>query len=319
MKTKAFLLVGLMVCLLQAVFGQQTVSTDENQRGYLIGPGDKVVGKVLDEPNFSFEAYVDEDGKIQVPFTNEGIVAKCRTEKELRMEVATYLAKYLKNPQLSVNVTERKSRPPATVYGEVVTPQRVDLTRRATLRELIAFSGGIKQDAASGIIQITRTQPLLCSEEKDDDWKTLSDNGVGFPSRLYSLGSQANPEIYPGDIIDVKKAAPVYVVGEVIKPGELAMPEGGLPLMQAIAMASGTTREAKKKEIKVYRRKQGTSEPEVIVVNYAAIKKGEQKDLMLEPFDIVEVGKSKKSFQDILLETLTGAGTRLSGLPIKPF
>lgn len=315
MKTKAFLFFGLMVCLMQAVFAQQTVKTNETERGYLIGPGDKVVGKVLGEPDFSFEAIVDQDGKIQVSFSKERILAKCRTEEELRDDIVKSLQTYLKNPQLSVNVTERKSRPPATVYGEVVNPQQVILTRRATLRELIAFSGGVKRDAASGIIQITRTQPLLCSEDKDEDWNS----GGGFSSRLYSLGSQANPEIYPGDIIDVKKASPVYVVGEVVKPGELAMPEGGLPLMQAIAMASGQTREAKKKEIKVYRRKQGTSEPEVIVVNFAAIKNGEQKDLMLEPFDIVEVGKSKKSVGDILLEVVSGAGSRLSGLPIRPF
>lgn len=312
MKMKTLLLTGLMLCLVQLAFGQQTVSNDETSRGYLIGPGDKVVGKVLGEPDFSFEAIVDEDGKIQVSFSKEGIMAKCRTEKELRDDVANSLKTYLKNPQISVNVTERKSRPPVTVYGEVNTPQRVDLTRRATLRELIAFSGGVKRDVASGMVQITRTQPLLCSEDKDEDWN----NGEGFPSRLYSLGSQANPVIYPGDIIDVKKAAPVYVVGEVVKPGEFAMPEGGLPMMQAIAMASGTTREAKKKEIKVYRRKQGTSQPEVIVVNYEAIKKGEQKDLMLEPFDIVEVGKSKKNIGDVLIEALTNAPNRI---PIVPF
>jgi len=38
---------------------------------------------------------------------------------------------------------------------------------------------------------------------------------------------------------------------------------------------------------------------------------GEQKDLMLEPYDIVEVGKSKKSFGDILLEALTGLPNRI--------
>jgi polysaccharide export outer membrane protein len=317
--SKVLVTLILSACLWQTVLGQETAVNSENQGGYLIGPGDKVVGKVLGEPDFSFEAIVDEDGKIQVPFATEGIVAKCRTEKELRTDVAKLLGKYLRNPQLSINVTERKSRPPVAVYGEVRQPQQIILTRRATLRELLAFSGGITEKA-SGIIQIIRTQPLMCAEDKDEDWKALSDNGIGFPSRLYSLGSlkDVNPRVYPGDIIDVQKASPVYVVGEVMKPGEFLMPEGGLPLMQAIAMASGMTREAKKKEVKVYRRKQGTSQPEVIVINYEAIRKGEQRDLMLEPFDIVEIGKSRKSVGDIFLEAVTGIPNRVP-IPIRTF
>lgn len=317
--SKVFVALILIVCLSKAVVGQDTTGNAENQRGYLIGPGDKVVGKVLGEPDFSFEAIVDEDGKIQVPFSNEGVAAKCRTEKELRSEIARLLGKFLRNPQLSINVTERKSRPPVAVYGEVRQPQQIILTRRATLRELLAFSGGVTEKA-SGMVQITRTQPLMCIEDKDEDWKALSDNGIGFPSRLYSLGSlkDVNPTIYPGDIIDVQKAAPVYVVGEVVKPGEFLMPEGGLPLMQAIAMASGMTREAKKKEIKIYRRRQGTSQPEVILVNYEAIRKGEQKDYMLEPFDIIEIGKSRKSIGDIFLEAVTGIPNRVP-IPIRTF
>lgn len=97
----------------------------------------------------------------------------------------------------------------------------------------------------------------------------------------------------------------------------MSIPEGGLPLMQAVAMASGITREAKTKEIKVYRRKEGSTKPEVIVVNYEDIKKGEQKDVMLEPFDIVEVGKAKKSFGDILLDVVTGLPNRIP-IPIRP-
>jgi hypothetical protein len=38
------------------------------------------------------------------------------------------------------------------------------------------------------------------------------------------------------------------------------------------------------------------------------IKKGTQKDVMLEPYDIVEVDKSKKSIAQITLELITGVG-----------
>ncbi len=86
--------------------------------------------------------------------------------------------------------------------------------------------------------------------------------------------------------------------------------------MQAVAMASGITREAKTKNIKIYRRKTGVSDPEVIVANYDSIKKGEQNDIMLEPFDIVEVDKAAKKFTDYLIEFATGVPNRI---PIRPF
>ena len=42
-------------------------------------------------------------------------------------------------------------------------------------------------------------------------------------------------------------------------------------------------------------------------LNYL-IKKGTQKDVMLEPYDIVEVGKAKKPIHQIILEMATGVG-----------
>lgn len=288
-------------------------------QAYLIGPGDKVVVKTLGEEEFSWEGWVDENGRFQVPFNQQGVMAKCLTEEQLRTEIIKIVSTQLRRPQMSVFVSERKSRPPVTVYGEVRSPQQVALTRRATLRELIAFAGGPTKEA-SGIIQVTRTQPLMCSEDSEEDWKALADKGVGFPSRLYSMSSlrDANPEIHPGDIIDIQKAAVVYVVGEVNKPGEVFIPEGGLRLLQALAMASGTTREAKRKELQLIRRKEGTAQPEVITVNYGTIKKGENDDVILQPYDIIEVGKAKESIGDIFLKTLTGLPGRVP-IPIRPF
>ncbi|MFN6962153.1 MAG: SLBB domain-containing protein [Pyrinomonadaceae bacterium] len=295
---------------------------NEEQKGYLIGPGDEITGKVLGEPQFDFVATVDEDGRIEVPFFDEPVSAKCKTERDLRVEVTRLLSKYLKSPQLSLRVTQRNSRPPVSVYGEVRQPQQFNLTRRVRLIEVISASGGVTEKSG-GMVQVFRTRQPMCGETTVEAVWRPADAGDSFdtPSRIFSLASlrqgleEANPEILPGDIVVVPKAAPVYVVGEVIKPGEIDLPEGGLPLTQAVAMASGFSREAKTKTLKVYRRKPGATQPEVIVANFDAIKKGQEKDLMLEPFDIVEVGKAKKSFGDILMETLTGLPARV---PIRP-
>jgi polysaccharide export outer membrane protein len=282
------------------------------QRGYLVGPGDEITGKVLGEPQFDFVATVDFNGMIEVPFFDKPIPAQCKSERELRTDVGKLLSKYLKNPQMSLQVTARKSRPPATIYGEVRTPQQVVLTRRSTLLELLSFSGGVTDDAG-GMIQIFRTQPPLCSDGGTDaDWKKDSGDATDVPSRLYSLSAvklgreEANPAIYPGDVVVVQKAAPVYITGEVRAPQGIFLKEGGVSLAEAIAKIGGVNREAKTKNIKIYRLKSNSKDREIIAANYDAIRKGEQKDIMLQPYDIVEVDKAKKSVFQTVLEIATG-------------
>ncbi|HTK27303.1 MAG TPA: SLBB domain-containing protein [Pyrinomonadaceae bacterium] len=324
MRSSIILLFSIAFFAMQMAVGQTIPVSADVSKGYLVGPGDEITGKVLGESQFDFVATVDEDGKIEVPFVDKPMVAKCKSERELRLDVAQALSKYLKNPQLSLRVTQRNSRPPVSIYGEVRQPQQVNLTRQAHLLELISFAGGVT-DKSGGLVQVFRTRPPLCSDASvEKEWKESTSEGMDVPSQMYSLislrqGNEAsNPEIFPGDIIVVQKAAPVYVVGEVVRPGELSIPEGGLPMMQAVAMASGMTRDAKTKDIKVYRRKAGSVQPEVVAVNYDQVRKGEQKDIMLEPFDIVEVGKAPKTFMQYLTEFATGIPQRIP-IPIKPF
>lgn len=315
LRSTIFALITLAFGSSLSVFAQ--VSTPDSTQGYLIGPGDEITGKVLGETQFDFVATVDEDGRFEVPFFDKPVNAKCRTERELRTEVSKLLAKYLKNPQLNLRVTKRDSRPPVSLFGEVKEQQKFQLTRRVQLLELISYAGG-ESEKSGGVAQVFRTLGPVCSEPNDPNrWVASSEGGSNVPMRQFSLvelrkgNQQANPEILAGDIIVVQKASPVYVIGEVMKPGEFVLPDGGLPLTQAIAMASGVNREAKSKSIKVYRQKPGAPEPEVFAVNYDSIRKGETKDIMLQAMDIVEVGKAPKKFIDYVLEFATGIPNRI--------
>ncbi|MDQ3041671.1 MAG: SLBB domain-containing protein [Acidobacteriota bacterium] len=314
MNIKVWLVCVLTLSLLQTTFGQNApVAPEVQQSGYLVGPGDEITGKVLGEPQFDFVATIDEDGKFQVPFFDKPIQAKCRTEKDLRTDVVQLLAKYLKSPQISVRVTQRKSRPPATVYGEVRTQQQVDLRREARLLELISFAGG-ETEKASGMVQVFRTQPLMCAESNDkDNWMSDINSRTEVPSRLYSLTSlrsgrdEANPSVYPGDLVMVLKAPPIYVIGEVNVLKEIPLTGNGLSLTEAIAQSGGFSRDARTKMVTIRRLKANSKDREIIAVNFDQIKKGTQKDVVLEPFDIVEVDKSKKSIGQTILEIATGS------------
>jgi polysaccharide export outer membrane protein len=102
----------------------------------------------------------------------------------------------------------------------------------------------------------------------------------------------ADPYIRPGDIVIVTEAEPVYITGSVVSPRELPLRDQ-LTLGQAIAMSGGPQKLAKTNEVYIYRQKEGSGlGQETLKYNYDAIKKGKAPDVLLKPYDIVDVGES---------------------------
>ena len=312
MKFKLLFAVIFSLFIFNSINAQGTPPNLTSPKGYLLGPGDEITGKVIGEPDYDFVTTVNEDGKIV--FLDKEVIAKCRTEPELKTAITKILEKYLKSPQLSLRVTDRKSKPPATVYGEVRTPSQVTLMRKVTLMEVISFSGGVTEDAG-GTIRVFRTQPPICTEDyEESNWKPDTTDPTDVPSKMFTLSNvklgkeSSNPIIYPGDVILVEKASPVYVTGEVANPQAVLIKEGGLSLFDAVAKLGGPKPQAKTKDIKIYRRKTNSDANETISANYDLIKTGKQKDVMLQPYDVVVVDKAKDSIGKILLDLALNTG-----------
>jgi polysaccharide export outer membrane protein len=314
MKCSIVSIIAILLISSSAIFAQDIIEQPiENGSAYLIGPGDKLVGKVMGEEEFNFEVVIDDAGNFELPFVDQKVVAKCRTQSQIKDEVRKHYSKFLRNPLLDVKVAERRKPIPVTVFGEVRTPQRVELRREARLLQLLAFAGGIDRENAAGIVRVVRTQiPMCADQETKDNWLNDSNGGLEAPARIYSLSSieaaknESNPIIYPGDLIVVEKAPPVYVIGEVNALREIKITQNGLSLSEALAQAGGFRTKAKKKDITIRRLKPNSKEREIISVNYALIQKGEMKDIMLAPEDIVIVDKTKKSIGQTILEIATG-------------
>jgi polysaccharide export outer membrane protein len=288
---------------------------------YLLGPGDMLDLRVYNEPQFNGPLVVDDEGNIAIPFIEAPIRAQCRSDREIKIDVVKALSKYLNKPQVSLRLTEAKSRPPAIVYGAVRSPQRVQMQRRVRLLDLLAVSGGVNE-AAGGDVQIFHTEPLMCPEPEDlvavpmDTYKPSDPTDVGYD--LFNLrelreGKQeANPVIRPGDIVIVQEAQPVYVMGAVRSPQGLYLKEG-MQLKQAVAMVGGLTREAKASEVVIWRKQKGHSERKKMIVNYNDIKKEKLKDIDLQPYDIVEVQDNSGSIAFKLRDMLMGGATGSMG------
>ncbi len=322
MKSKIWPLAAMMVCLgfVVLVSGQesapQTPSESpsvDNQgiRNYLLGPGDVLDVRVFAQPELNAIVEVDSDGNISsLPFLDIPIPAKCRNEKEIQKDIAKAYGKYLKNPQISVRVSQRNSRQPATVFGAVRQPTRIQMQRKVRLNEFMAASGGFTERAA-GTIQILHTEPLMCPGPGEEA-EALPIDGTKIPLRIVRIADlrsgklEANPVIRPGDYILVTEAEPVYITGSVVSPQGVYMRDQ-LTLGRALAMVGGAKKEAKTTDVRIYRQKPGMSEQETIHVDYAAIKKNLKPDILLEPYDVIEVPEAGMFSSSRIGQTLLGA------------
>jgi polysaccharide export outer membrane protein len=279
-------------------------------KNYLLGPGDVLDVRVLFQTELNAIVEIDSDGNISsLPFVETPIPARCRTEKEVQKDIAKAYSKYVKNPQVSVLITDRKSRPPATITGAVRTPTRVTMLRTVRLNELMAQAEGFTE-RASGTIQIFHTEPVMCplpGEEATGDVDKLQQELVKIAD-LKAGRPLANPVIRPGDLIVVTEAEPVYVTGSVFAPQAIYLTDN-LTLSRALATVGGPTKEAKINDVQIYRSKPGAPAPEVISVDYAAIKKNQKPDFALQAFDQVDVPEAglftKRRFPQTLMSLVT--------------
>jgi polysaccharide export outer membrane protein len=296
----------------------QSSSLDiQGSKVYLLGPGDVLDVRVFGQPDLSSTVQVDSDGNLSsLPFLEQPIRAKCRSDKEVQKDIRDAYSKFINNPQVSVRISERLSRQPATVFGAVRQPSRFEMKRKVRLNELMAVAGGFTERAA-GTIQILHTEPLMCPEPGEEAEAAPID-GTRIPLQVVKISDlrsgkhEANPFIRPGDYVLVTEAEPVYITGAVLSPGGIYLRDQ-LMLSRAIAMVGGARKEAKLNDVKVYRQVPGSANQEVIHVDVAAIRKNQKPDFVLQPYDVIEVTESgmfsSSRIGSTLMSALTGGIT----------
>src|ERR1700752_1175620 len=317
MRVKLLLVVASVIALVFAALaqGQEPQQTHQTQpqtttagfpapganldtqgiRNYLLGPGDVLDVRVFGQPDLSSTVQVDSDGNLSsLPFLEAPISAKCRSDKDVQKDIAAAYATFINNPQVSVRISERNSRQPATVFGAVRQPTRVEMKRKVRLNELMAVSGGFTERAA-GKIQILNPEPLMCPEAGEEADAAPID-GTQIPLSIVKIldlrmgKKEANPVIRPGDYVLVTEAEPVYITGAVMSPGGIYLRDQ-LMLSRALAMVGGARKEAKLNDVRVYRQIPGSANQEVIHVDVGAIKKNQKPDFLLQAYDVIEVSE----------------------------
>lgn len=135
----------------------QTGSSASVSPEYRIGPSDKLNVKVFQIPDLTFEEiFVDASGNLQMPMIGT-VRAQGLTPEELSAEMERLLrAQYLRNPQVSVTVTEAANQK-VTVDGAVTKPGVYKMQGRTTLLQAVAMAEGPTRVADLSSVALFRT------------------------------------------------------------------------------------------------------------------------------------------------------------------
>lgn len=241
-----------------------------------LGTGDLIEVSVYNVPELSTKARVSSNGEIYLPLVDYVHVSGLNADQaQALIQQKLTDGGFVKNPHVSVFVQEYASQG-ASVLGEVTRPGIYPVLGQQRLFDVISAAGGFTEKAGQNIVVTHRNhldKPVTVP---------LAQNAIDSP--------EGNIPVFPGDTIVVRKADVVYVVGEVGRPSGFMMNGGHLTVLQAIALAGGTTRTAKLGSAKILRKSPtGISETPV---ELKKILQAKAPDLAMQADDILFVPTS---------------------------
>jgi polysaccharide export outer membrane protein len=203
---------------------------------YRIGPEDVLLATVWDHPEITMPmgpnrtdassgVLVDEGGYIFFPYVGK-LKVEGMTPSEVREVLTARLAVVLRNPQVDLKVIAYRSQK-VYISGEVRNPAVYTVTDVPfTLAEAINRAGGLLPTADDAHIVLNRGER---------SWV------LNLPEILSSGSMMGQILLKDGDSLQVPNVAdsPVYLMGEVVRPGNVNLTHGRLTLARAISEAGG--------------------------------------------------------------------------------
>jgi len=292
-----------------------TKCDDKVRSTYLLGPDDQleISGPELTEFG-NKPARIDSDGNIQAPLVGRIHVAGL-TVQQVEQQLNGALKKYIREPQVVVNVAEVRSQP-VSVLGAVNTPGVHQIQGHKTLLEMLASAGGIRQDAGYSV-RITRQLEWGCIPLPV---ATLDPSGqfsvaeVNLKKIMEAKDPAENIQILPHDVISVPKAEMVYVIGDVRRSGGFVLGEHqSISVLQALSLAEGLNGTADTRHAKILRLEREADQREELPVDVKSLLSGKKQDVSLQADDILFIpGSTGKKAAMRAAEAVIQAGTGMA-------
>jgi polysaccharide export outer membrane protein len=198
-------------------------------------PGPIAPGEVLDiaeyhMPEFHSNVRVSADGMVTLPLIGDIPVGGLDEPAAARAIAGALVAKgMLLHPQVTVLVTVFIGQD-MTILGEVARPGIYPYGAHHRLLDLISAASGLNATAGGLVSIMHRDEP-------------------GAPQMVAldfsEAGARQDPELRPGDLVQVSRAGLIYVVGAVNRPGGFTLDPGQpTTVLQALSLAWGPSQSA---------------------------------------------------------------------------
>lgn len=156
---------------------------------YRIGAEDVLRISVWENTQLTLDVVVRPDGKISFPLIQD-VQAEGLTAAELAIVIHQKLLTYVKDPQVSVIVTQVNA-PKVYVLGSVVRPGPIPLRSEISILQALSMAGGFTQFASPRSIKLVRGTGFRQEVRKINYYDLLDEGGEG------------NYLLQPGDTIVV--------------------------------------------------------------------------------------------------------------------
>ena len=182
------------------------------------------------------------------------------------------------------------------VWGSVPTPGQYVFYGTPTLLEVLSRAGGVREDLALKRIQIIRGDPHTGGQITVDMQAFMASGEYDMLPALQSGDTVFVPDVRRMDRL---KQSEVVVMGEVNSPGSYPI-DGPVPIADALALASGITREADPGKVRISREQNGVLQHRDTDVRPLLSGYSHQTDLsmlpVIQPGDTVFVSSKKNGF-----------------------
>lgn len=278
--------------------------TSRLDSGIRLGSGDLIEVNVYDVPELTTKTRVNDTGDIDLPLVNEVHVQGLTVnEAEKVIEQRLDHGGFVRNPHVQLFISQYMSEG-TSVLGEVAHPGVYPVLGDQKLFNVLSAAGGLS-DRAGKSITVTHS-----AEPDKPVTVAISRNLEDHP--------ESNIHVFPGDTIMVRRADIVYVVGDVARPSGFLMDNGGkLSVLQAIALAGGTTSTAKLTGARIIRKgPEGVTEIPVSLKKLLQAKSG---DMPLQADDILFVpAKARSIISAQTAQTALQMATAVSLMAVRP-
>ncbi len=262
-------LMSVMLCA-QALPHDSTPETES----LLISRGDLLEITVFDVPEMERHIRVSDAGDVRLPLVHEIQVAGLTTAAaSMRIGEALQRGGFVRDPEVTIAVLEFATED-VSISGEVVHPGNFPLRTPRDLMNVLTLAGGM---TISADVHVTVRRKGAGGETL---YATLPNDP--HDARFHSV------MVEPGDTVIVPRAGIVYVMGDVGRPGGYVMQnDATLTALQAVAMASGTTKTSAESHVRLVRQSPGG--PVEVQLDLRAMQKGKLPDSALQAQDVLYV------------------------------